>query len=252
MWNGRSVSVVLTSYREKDSIRASIEEFFTTGVVDEVVVVDNNAEPGSVEEVKKTRARLVFEKKQGHGHALQRGMREAKGDYVVLCEADGTFRPGDMRKFLAYAEEFPVVLGTRTNKSTIDPGTAMFLLRRLADVVEAKFIEYLFWTPNLTDVGCTYKLLHREVIEFLAPRWIKGDSHFVTEVTLQIAAARIPFVEIPVTFRKRVGESFITGNFWKVAKWGVKLFLFIWVFWFRWLLSPRWRRARFAASAPLR
>lgn len=242
MWNGKRVSVVLTSYHEKDSIRASIEEFFATGAVDEVVVVDNNAEPGSVEEVRKTRARLVFEKKQGHGHALQCGMREAQGDYVILCEADGTFRAADLRKFLVYAEEFPVVLGTRTNKSTIGAGSAMFFLRRLADVIEAKCIEYLFWTPNLTDIGCTYKLLERRVVEFLAPRWIAGDSHFVTEITLHVAAARIPFVEIPVTFRKRVGESFITGNVWKIGKWGIKLFVFIWMFWFRWLFSPKQHR----------
>ncbi len=252
MWNGKTVSVVLTSYREKDSIREVIEGFFATGVVDEVVVVDNNAEPGSVEEVRKTRARLVFEKKQGHGYALQAGMRESSGDYIILCEADGTFQPRDVRIFLVYAEAFPVVFGTRTNKSMIGAGTGMFFLRRIADVIEAKFIEYFFWTSNLTDIGCTYKLLRREVVEFLEPKWIKGDSHFVTEITLQIAAAKIPFVEIPVTFRKRVGKSLVTGNFVKIATWGIKLFLFIWLFWFRWLLSRKMRSVRFAAGVPRR
>ena len=237
MWKGKRVSVVLTSYHEKDSIRGVIDDFFATGVVDEVVVVDNNAEPGSAEEVRKTKARLVFEKKQGHGHALQRGMSEAVGDYVILSEADGTFQPRDVNKFLPYAEEFPVVLGTRTNTSMIGAGSAMFYLRRMADVFEGKLIEYLFRAPNITDVGCTYKLLHREAIALLATGWIKGDSHFVTEITLQVARRRIPFVEIPVTFQKRVGESAITGNLGKVVKWGIKLFLFIWIFWFRWLFG---------------
>lgn len=241
MWNGKSVTVVLTSYREKDSIRAAIEDFFSTGAVDEIVVVDNNAEPGSVEEVQQTKARLVFEKRQGHGWALRRGMAAAAGDYVILCEADGTFRPRDVRKFLAYAEEFPAVLGTRTNKSLIGPGTGMFFLRRVADVFEGKLIEYLFSAPNLTDIGCTYKLLSRDVVEFLKPRWLKGDSHFVTEITLQLAAARIPFVEIPVAFEKRAGESVFTGTFFKAAKWGIKLFIFIWVFWFKWLFSKKVR-----------
>lgn len=237
MSNGKTVSVVLTSFREKDSIRQAIEDFFATGAVDEVVVVDNNAEPGSVEEVRRTKAHLVFEKRQGHGWALRRGMAEAAGDYIVLCEADGTFQPRDVRRFLAYAEEFPVVLGTRTNKSLIGPDTGMFFLRRLADVFEGKLIEYLFMTLNLTDVGCTYKLLSREAVKFLETRWIKGDSHFVTEITLQVASARIPFVEIPVTFQKRAGESVFTGTFWKAAKWGVKLFIFIWLFWMRWLIA---------------
>ncbi len=242
MWNGKTVSVVLASYREKDSIRSVIEDFFATGVVDEVVVVDNNAEPGSAEEVQKTKARLVFEKKQGHGYALQRGMREANMDYVILCEADGTFLPGDVEKFLVYARDFPAVFGTRTNTSLIGSGTAMFYLRRIADIFEGKLIEYLFWTDTLTDVGCTYKLLRRDVIQMLMPRWWKGDSHFVTEISLQVAAARIPFVEIPVAFQKRVGESATTGNFFNVVKWGIKLFIFIWFFWFIWLFSKIRRR----------
>jgi glycosyltransferase involved in cell wall biosynthesis len=51
MWNGQRVSVVLMTYAERDSIRSVIEGFYDTGVVDEVLVVNNNAEEGTVEEV---------------------------------------------------------------------------------------------------------------------------------------------------------------------------------------------------------
>ena len=61
MWNGKRVSVVLMTYAERDSIRSVIEDFFETGLVDEVLVVDNNSEPGTVEEVARTRARVVRE-----------------------------------------------------------------------------------------------------------------------------------------------------------------------------------------------
>ncbi len=227
----------MTSYREKNSIRSIIEEFFATGVVDEVMVVDNNAEEGSVAEVKKTGARLIFEKKQGHGFALRRGMTEARGDYVILCEADGSFDPRDVEKFLAYAPSFPVVLGTRTNTSLIQPDSAMFFLRRLADIFEGRLIELLFMSSTITDVGCTYRLFHRDIIQMLSGVWLTGDSHFVTETTLQIAARKIPFIEIPVAFRKRVGESFMTGNLFKIAKWGVKLLIFIIVFRLRWIFK---------------
>ena len=47
MWNGKRVSVVLMTYAERDSIREVIEGFFATGLVDEVLVVDNNAQPGT-------------------------------------------------------------------------------------------------------------------------------------------------------------------------------------------------------------
>ena len=64
MFNGKQVSVVLATYREKNSISRSIEEFFQTGLVDEVIVVNNNAESGTDEEVKKTKARIVHESQQ--------------------------------------------------------------------------------------------------------------------------------------------------------------------------------------------
>ncbi len=47
MWNGKAVSVVLMTYAERDSIRDVIEGFFDTGLVDEVLVIDNNAQAGN-------------------------------------------------------------------------------------------------------------------------------------------------------------------------------------------------------------
>ena len=71
MWNGGEVSVVLMTYAERDSIRRVIDGFFATGLVDEVLVVDNNAQPGTQEEVGKTRARLVHE--PGRATAMRPG-----------------------------------------------------------------------------------------------------------------------------------------------------------------------------------
>lgn len=237
MWKGKTVSVVISSYRERESIRGVIEGFLATGVVDEVIAVDNNAEHGSNEEILKTHAKLMTERRQGQGWGLRAGMRAATGYYVVLCEGDGTYAPRDILKFLVYGEEFPVVLGTRTNTSLIGRDSGMFFLRRIADELEGRLIEMLFFTNRLTDVGCTYKLLRREVINEIGEAWLTGDSHFVTEVTLQVSACKIPFVEIPVAFTKRVGVSSVTESFWNIAKWGVKLLYFIFKFWFLWVFG---------------
>ena len=109
MWNGKTVSVVLMTYAERDSIRGVIEGFLATGIVDEVLVVDNNAQAGTVEEVRKTAARLVHEPLQGYGHATRRGLVEASGDLIVLAEPDGTFLPADISKLLVYSDECDVV-----------------------------------------------------------------------------------------------------------------------------------------------
>src|SRR4051794_19134725 len=112
MWQGRSVSVVLPTYNERDSIRRVVEEFFASGVVDEVLVVNNNAAPGTSEEVASTPAREVHEPRQGYGHAMRRGLREARSDLVVVSEPDGTFAARDVFKLLAFADDFDVVYGS--------------------------------------------------------------------------------------------------------------------------------------------
>ena len=91
MWNARTVSIVLPAYNEEQYIRPAVEDFFVDGVVDEVIVVDNNSRDRTAEEAAGTRARVVSETAQGYGHALRRGLREASGDLVIMAEPDGTF-----------------------------------------------------------------------------------------------------------------------------------------------------------------
>src|SRR5919109_45912 len=162
MWNGKTVSVVLMTYAERDSIREVIEGFLATGLVDEVLVVDNNAQAGTREEVAKTRARLVHESRQGYGFASRRGLEEARGDLIVLAEPDGTFLPEDLMKLLVYSNECDVVFGTRTTRELIWAGANMPSFLRWGNWAVAKMVEVLFNTSHLSDVGCTYRLLRKE------------------------------------------------------------------------------------------
>ncbi len=239
MWKGKTVSVVFSTYREKNSIRKAIEDYFATGFVDEVVVVNNNAETGTDEEVKKTRARLVTEVKQGYGYGYQRGILEATGDYIFLSEPDGTYTAGDLERFLIYAQDFPVVVGTRTNQSAILDGAAMGFVRKIANAFEAKIVEVLFGTSSLTDVGCTCKLFHKEVVKKLAPLWEKGNGLFATELLLLVVSNRIKFIEIPITFGERVGESSLTGKRLDLVKWGLRILWFILSTWVKWVFKRR-------------
>ncbi len=125
MWQGKKISVIFPTYNEKDSIRAAVLDFFATGVVDEVIVVNNNAAPGTDEEVAGTGATLVYETKQGYGHAIRKGFEVAVGDGVIVSEPDGTFAGRDVVKLLAYAEDCDVVFGTRTHREFIWAGSNM-------------------------------------------------------------------------------------------------------------------------------
>lgn len=233
MWNGRTVSVVLGTYAEKDSIRAIIDGFFATGVVDEVVVVNNNAEPGTKEEVEQTAARQVFETKQGYGYAYRRGLDEATGDLLILSEPDGTFLPDDVKKLLIYADDCDAVFGTRTTRELIWEDANMGTFLKWGNWAVAKLVEVLFNTSHLSDVGCTYRLLTRETLEKVRPGFSVGGSHFGPELMLLVIASGARVVEVPVNYLPRVGTSSVTGDPIKTVKLGLQMIGYIVRFRFR-------------------
>ena len=212
MWNGNRVTVVLMTYAERDSIRSVIDGFFATGVVDEVLVVDNNAERGTSEEVGRTRARIVQEPRQGYGHATRRGLMEASGDLVVLAEPDGTFLPEDVMKLLVYSNECDAVFGTRTTRELIWHGANMDWFLRWGNWAVAKLIEFLFNTSHLSDVGCTYRLFRRDLARAIAENMSVGGNHAGAELMLLTIASGARFVEVPVNYLPRVGVSSVTGK----------------------------------------
>ena len=227
MWNGRTVSVILMTYAERDSIRAVIDGFLATGVVDEVLVVNNNAQEGTAEEVGKTAARQVLETRQGYGWASRRGLQEATGDLLVLAEPDGTFLPGDVLKLLVYSDDCEAVFGTRTTRELIWRGANMGWFLKWGNWAVAKLVEALFNTSHLSDVGCTYRLLHRDLAQRLLPEFRVGDSHFGPELMLRTIASGARFVEVPVNYLPRVGVSSVTGDFWKALVLGNQMIWFI-------------------------
>lgn len=225
MYKNKTVSVVIPTYNESGSIRSVIDSFFATGVVDEVVVVDNNAIGNTREEVAKTKATLISEERQGYGFAIMKGLSEAKGGLIVMCEADGTFEPNDIHKLLIYSDTFPVVFGTRTSRAAIWSGAFMPFPVRLANWLWAKIIEVLYNGPVLTDVGCTFKLIHRPVLKDILPlfKLSEGDGKFSPELMIWILKLGFVPIEIPVIYKQRVGESGYTGNIWKAAMLGLKM-----------------------------
>ena len=216
MYGGKTVSVVMPVYNEAENIRTAIEEFGDHGGVDEIIAVDNNSTDGSDSEIKKTTARYVKETTQGYGAALMRGMREATGDIIVTVEPDGTFRARDLDRLLVYSTDYSVVFGTRTSRNPIwsggDPGANMDFALRMGNWAVAKFLEFLFNGPSLTDVGCTFKLLHREAYEQVRDSLTVNGSHFSPHLMLNVLLKKLPIVEVPVLYRRRVGTSKITGK----------------------------------------
>ena len=221
MWKGQKISVVLPTYNEKDSIRQCINDFFATKIVDEVIVVNNNAAAGTSEEVRKTKAKLIFEPKQGYGHSIQRGLRESKGDIIIVSEPDGTFEAKDIFKFLMYSNDMDVVFGTRTTQALLWKDANMGIFLKWGNWFIAKLVEFMFNTTHFSDVGCTYRLIKRKTLNKILDKFKIGGSSFGLEMMLVIIKSEAKIIEIPVNYKSRVGKSSVTGSRWKAFKLGL-------------------------------
>ena len=227
MWRDQKVSVIFPTYNEKDSIRKSIEDFFGCEHVDEIIVVNNNAAEGTDEEVKKTNATLVYEKEQGYGHAIWKGLEAATGDLLIIAEPDGTFSGNDVYKLLAYSDDVPVVFGTRTSQHFVWEGANMGFLIKVGNWGVGKLMEFLFNTTILTDVGCSMRLLKREVYEDIRSQFTVGGSAFGPQLMLLVILNGYIFTEIPVNYKKRVGTSSVTGSLPRAVMLGIEMALMI-------------------------
>jgi|TARA_Y100000310_G_C20581076_1_gene763020 glycosyltransferase involved in cell wall biosynthesis len=232
VYNNKSISVVISTFKERLSIRKFVEEVEGLGVIDEVIVVNNNAEEGTDDEVKETNAKLFYETRQGYGYGYSKGLEKARGDLIIMTEADGTFEPNDFLKLLIYSDDFPVVFGTRTSSHAIGSGANMGLFLKWGNWFVAKMIEILFLSTQLSDVGCTTRLISRKSLDEIKPFFTVNYSHFGLEMMLLVITGKIRFVEIPLKYNKRIGESSVTGNFYKSFKLGIIMIAFVFKMWF--------------------
>jgi len=227
MYNGQKVSVILPTYNEKDSIKKVIGDFERLGVVDEILVINNNAAAGTSEEVHGTSAREILEPIQGYGQAIRRGFAEAAGDLIIVCEPDDTFLASDLMKFLVFSEEVDVVYGSRTVRNYIWEGANMGRFLKWGNWFVAKMIEFLFNTNYLSDVGCTYRLIKRPALEKIMPYLIVKSNFFGPEMMIRGYLLKLRCVQIPINYKDRVGESSVTGDLWKAFTLGMKMIFLV-------------------------
>ena len=227
MWNNKTVCVVFPVYNEEENIKNAINDFYASSYVDMVIAVDNNSSDRSKNEILSTDAKYIFESNPGYGAALTRGLKETDHDLVVTCEPDGTFLAKDIIKLLVYSDSYDVVFGTRTSKFCVWDGANMNWFLRYGNWAVAKFLEYLFNGPSLTDVGCTYKLINKESLSILIETFKVQKSHFQPEFMINSIKLNKKVVEIPVEYLPRKGYSKITGSMFKALKLGFIMIFYI-------------------------
>jgi UDP-N-acetylglucosamine diphosphorylase / glucose-1-phosphate thymidylyltransferase / UDP-N-acetylgalactosamine diphosphorylase / glucosamine-1-phosphate N-acetyltransferase / galactosamine-1-phosphate N-acetyltransferase len=223
-----SVSVVIPAYNEEFTIAKVVEDFKSHSHVDEVLVIDNNSSDQTGERARQAGARVLVETKQGYGNALQRGMKEASGDIMILTEADGSFHSKDVSKFLEYLKDCDMVMGTRTTRQMIEQAANMDPLLRWGNIFFGKLIELLWWgqEPRFTDVGCTYRAIWKNSYRKIEPLLSNPGPAFSPEMMIAVLRSRLRVIEIPVSYRQRLGgDSKHSADFQAKARTALKMLI---------------------------
>ena len=223
----KTISLILPAYNEEENIKKIINDFEKLNIIDEILAVDNNSSDNTKQEIEKTSAKYILEKKQGYGAALFKGLSEANSDLLVMCEPDGTFHATDIFKLLSYQDDYDCVFGTRTDKRLIEKGAKMYPSMRVGNILVGHLIEYLFRGPTLTDAGCTYKLISKNSFNKVRNNIKVVGSEFQPNLMINLILKKEKIVEIPIRYTKRVGYSKITYNFISSFKLGITMIILI-------------------------
>ena len=228
MFLDQTVSLVIPAYNEEETISQVVEEFREEPHLDEIIVVDNNCKDRTAERAAAAGATVIEEKQAGYGAALTAGMNAATGDYIVLVEADGSFRAKDVVKLLCYLQDAGMVMGTRTTKQMVEQGANMRFMLRWGNVFMAKFLQ-LCWMrpsePRFTDVGCTFRALSRDTWHKVRERTREPGPAFSPEMMCAALQARCRVIEVPVSYGTRMGgESKHSDTFRRQATLAWKMF----------------------------
>jgi len=195
------VSVVIPTLNEAGTIKEAIDTIDRyVSYPKEIIIVDSNSTDGTLEIVKDTnRAKLIIEPRRGYGVALRTGMKAAKGNILIMVDADGTyeFRHIDRLVERMLEKDADMVLATRM----YDPNKAMGFLNFLGNKV-ITFTYDFFYSQFLSDTQSGFRAIDRQKYDSVAFK--ETDMPFATEMLIQFAREGYNIVEIPTTYKSRI------------------------------------------------
>ena len=197
----KSISVVIPAYNEEQTIGTVVSEVRTVvGLEAEIIVVNDGSLDTTSQKAEKAGA-IVFSHpyNKGNGAAVKTGIRQARGDVVVLMDGDGQHDPTNIPKLLEKIDTYDMVVGARTGRYS---GS---FHRRIANMIYNDFATYLTRVKVL-DLTSGFRAMKREVIKkflYLLP----NTFSYPTTCTMALLKAGYSVCYVPITVKKRKGKS---------------------------------------------
>jgi glycosyltransferase involved in cell wall biosynthesis len=223
----------MPAFNEELGVARTVKGFFDTGMVQTVIVVDNNSTDGTRSQALSAGAQVIHEARQGYGFACKSGLDAVKTEIAILTESDNSFDPMDLHKLISYIPNFDMVNGARTDSRIIANDADWTLPYRLANYFVAKFLQFLYFnsftfkSTGFHEVGGTFRAFQTKTWNEISPLVTEGKSAFLPEITTLYLRKEKWIIEIPVSYNARVGISKISGSRVNASKLAMRMIFII-------------------------
>jgi glycosyltransferase involved in cell wall biosynthesis len=200
-----TLSIVIPVYNERATIATILDHVQSSGLADEIIVVDDASSDGTREvlaEIARNHPRLklvLHESNRGKGAALRTGLAAATGDLILVQDADLEYDPRDYPSLLQPIQDgrADVVFGSRFLGG---PRRTTMFWHMVANQLLTLTTNILY-NSILTDMETGYKLFKREVIQGIPLRSNRFDIE--PEITAKLLKRKIRIFEVPISFNPR-------------------------------------------------
>ena len=164
----------------------------------EIIIVDGGSTDGTRKIVKNKNCKLIIETRRGYGLALRLGMKQAKGNIIVMVDGDGTYELKHINIVLdrLIEKDAELCLATRM----FDPNKAMGMMNFVGNKV-ITFCFNMLYKQNLSDSQSGYRAISK--IAFDKIEFKEDDMAFATEMLVKFSQKKFKMVEIPTVHKER-------------------------------------------------
>ena len=226
------IKVIIPAYNEADSIAQVIKDI--PDIVDEVIVVNNNSTDNTEINAKNAGAKVLSELQKGYGYACLKGMayiseQETKPDIVVFLDGDYSDYPEELTKVVnpIIKDNIDFVIGARV-KRLREQGS--MTPQQIFGNWLATFLMKLLFSAKFTDLGPFRAIKYDKL---LALNMEDKTYGWTVEMQLKALKQKLSYVEVPMTYRNRIGVSKVSGTLKGSIFAGVKILSWIFKYSFK-------------------